>query len=135
MLLVSLVARTVIALFAGFALGFAGWLLAWLLIPLFGFTALALPAVSSVVLGGTTSIAAAFVFVDPDRSRSRKLAAIATVVCAAIAACAITFSISVNASHFTYLTRGIVFPMINAGTFAATFTAAVLYLYGELARG
>lgn len=135
MVIVSFVTRTVIALFAGFALGFAGWLLAWLLIPLFGFTSLALPAVSSVVLGATTSVAAAFVFTDPDRSRSRNLAMFAAVVCVAIVACVITFAVSVNASNFTYLTRGIVFPMINAGTFAATFTAGGLYLYGELAKG
>ena len=132
MLLVSLIARGTISVLAGLVLGFVGWLAAWLLIPFFEFTGLALPIVSSLVLGVATSLTAAVVFVDIAESRRLRIAFVACVMTAAVVSCAITFTISINASHYTYLTRGIVFPMINVGTFTATFVAAAFYLYGAL---
>ena len=65
---VSLVARTIIALFAGFVFGLVGWLVAWLLIPFLNFAGFALPVVSSPVLGNSTSVGAASIFSDPRNS-------------------------------------------------------------------
>ncbi len=132
MLIVSLVARTVISILAGFVFGFVGWLIAWLLIPYLEFTGLALPITGSIALGLATSVTAAAVFWDTYRSPKHKMIFAASVVGAATAACLITFLITINNPKYTYLTRGVIFPMINFGTFTATFVAAGFYLYREI---
>ena len=132
MLVVSLIARSLISIFAGFALGFVGWLATWLAMPLLSLGGLTLPIVGSLILGLTTSITAAAVFSDSVPAHRQKLIFAVCVIGTATIACAVTFTINISASHYIYLTRGVVFPMINFGTFTATFTAAAIYLYLEL---
>ncbi len=132
MLVVSLVARTVISVLGGFVFGFVGWLIAWLLIPYLEFTGLALPITGSITLGLATSVTAASVFWDAYRPPAHRVIFAASVIGAATAACLITFLITISNPKYTYLTRGVIFPMINLGTFTATFVAAGFYLYREI---
>ena len=132
MLVVSLVARAVISVLAGFVFGFVGWLIAWLLIPYMEFTGLALPITGSIMLGLATSVTATLVFWDAYHSPGRKVIFAASVIGSATIACVITFLITIGNPKYTYLTRGVIFPMINFGTFTATFVAAGFYLYREV---
>ena len=131
-LVVSLVARTVISLIGGFAFGFVGWLVAWLAIPFFQFTHLAMPVVGSATLGFFTSAAAAFIFRETRRSWAFRTAFPTFVIGVSIAACAVTYSVASDNPGYTYLTRGVVFPMINVGAFTATVAGAAGYLWQEL---
>ena len=132
MLVVSLAARTVISVLAGYVFGFVGWLAAWLFMPFLEFTGVALPATGSVVLGLATSITATLMFWDAYHTPWRKLVFAVSVIGSATAACVITFLVATNNPNYTYLTRGVIFPMINFGTFAATVVAVGFYLYREV---
>ena len=131
-LVVSLVARTVISLIGGFAFGFVGWLIAWLTIPFFQFTHLAMPVVGSAMLGLTTGVSSAFIFRETGCSWAFRAGFPVFVIGVSIAACAVTYSVSSDNPGYTYLTRGVVFPMINAGAFTATVVGAAGYLWQEL---
>lgn len=127
-MIVSFISRTVIAILGGFVFGFVGWLIAWLLIPYLEFTGLALPIGSSVFLGLSTSIPATSIFWDAHRSPGVRMIYVVSVVGSAMLACIVTFVITMNNPKYTYLTRGVIFPMINIGTFISTLIAAGFYL-------
>lgn len=133
-LIVSFVARTVISILGGFVFGFVGWLIAWLLMPYLEFTGLALPIAGTVVLGLATSVTAAAVFWDAYGSPARKTAYVASVIGATMAACAITLTIGMSSPKYIYITRGVIFPMINIGTFTATLIAAGYYLHRQFSQ-
>ena len=133
-MVVSLVSRIVISVLGGFIFGFVGWLIAWLIMPYFEFTGIALPLAGTTVLGLATSVTAASIFWDAYGSPARKTVYLASVIGAAVVACAITFLIATNNSRYIYITRGAVFPMINVGTLVSTLIAAGYYLHGQLSR-
>ena len=133
-MIVSLVSRIVISVLGGFAFGFVGWLIAWLIMPYIEFTGIALPLAGATVLGLATSAAAAAIFWDAYASPARKTAYLASVIGATMAACAITFLIATNDTRYIYITRGVVFPMINVGTLVATVIAAGYYIHAQLSR-
>ena len=134
-LVVSFIARAVIAVLGGFAFGFVGWLIAWLLMPYLDFTGLALPLAATIGLGLFTSATAVSVFWDAYGSPARKSAYVVSVVGATMAACAITLAIAMSNPKYIYITRGVIFPMINVGTFTATLVAAGFYLQKAIFRG
>ncbi len=133
-MVVSLVSRIVISILGGFAFGFVGWLIAWLIMPYLEFTGIALPLAGPTVLGFATSVTAASIFWDAGGSPARKTVYLVSVIGVAIAACAITFLIATNSSRYIYITRGAVFPMINIGTLVSTIIAAGYYLHGQLSQ-
>ncbi len=133
-MIVSLVARTVISILGGLVFGFVGWLIAWLLMPYLEFTGLALPIASTVFLGIATSVTATAVFWDAYDSPARKTAYAASVIGATMVACIITFTITMSSPKYIYITRGVIFPMINIGTFTATLIAAGYYLHRQFSQ-
>ena len=133
-MIVSLVARIVISILGGFVFGFVGWLIAWLMMPYFEFTGVALPLGGTVILGLATSATAASIFWDAYGSPARKVVFLALVIGGAILACVITFLITTNSSKYIYVTRGVIFPMINIGTFTSTLIAASYHLHGQFSR-
>ena len=133
-MIVSLVARIVISILGGFAFGFVGWLIAWLLLPYLEFTGLALPLAGTIVLGIATSVTAAAVFWDAYGSPTRKTAYVVSVIGVAMAACTITFAITMSSPKYIYITRGVIFPMINIGTFTSTLIAAGYYLHRQFSQ-
>ena len=133
-MIVSLVARIVISILGGFVFGFVGWLIAWLMMPYFEFTGVALPLSGTVILGLATSATAASIFWDSDGSPARKVVFLVSVIGAAMAACVITFLITTSSSKYIYVTRGVIFPMINIGTFTSTLIAVGYYLHGQFSR-
>ena len=133
-MIVSLVARIVISILGGFVFGFVGWLIAWLLMPYLEFTDMALPLAGTVVLGIATSVTAAAVFWDAYGSPARKTVYVASVIGGTMAACMITFTIAMSSPKYIYITRGVIFPMINIGTFTATLIAAGYYLHRQFSR-
>lgn len=133
-LIVSLVARIVISILGGFVFGFVGWLIAWLLMPYFEFTGLALPLAGTIFLGIATSATAASIFWDSYGSPGRKSAYVASVIGATMVACAITLAITMSSPKYIYITRGVIFPMINIGTFTATVVGAGYYLHRQFSQ-
>lgn len=133
-LIVSLVTRTVISILGGFVFGFVGWLIAWLFMPYLEFTGLALPIGATVGLGFATSATAISVFWDTYGSPARKSAYAVSVIGATMAACMITLAITMNSPKFIYITRGVIFPMINIGAVTATLVAAGYYLHRQFSQ-
>ena len=131
-LIVSLVSRIVISVLGGFVFGFVGWLIAWLLMPYLEFTGVALPLTGTAVVGLATSATAACIFWDAYGSPARKTIFLASVIGVAVTGCVITFLITTNSPKYIYVTRGVIFPMINIGTFTSTLIGAGYYLHRQL---
>ena len=131
---VSVGARLVLGVFAGAVASFLGWITAFWAFKLVDFTPVTFPVVTVLAIGLWVALAVSLSWWHMDSPRRAGLVNSLVITLVSLVSSYIGFRAGLENSGFTWVERGIVFPMANASVLGANVVAMALHLYRVVVR-
>jgi len=128
-ILVAVVIRVVIGVFLSGALSFLGWFIARMVLPYFQFNVVNLGLVTVPTIGGLAALGAVLAWWNWETPRKVIALSALLIALAGMVSAAIAFQMALQTQSFTWLQRGIIFPMINAAVVGANLIGGAVFTY------
>ena len=133
-IVVSTLARLILGLFAGAVASFVGWMTAFWVFKLVGFSPATFPAVTVMAIGAWVGLVVSLAWWHLDSPPRVGIINGAIITTVALVGGVIAFFLAMENPNFTWVERGFVFPVANASVLGANVVALGLYLYRVVVR-